>query len=127
MEKDILRAVADHGMVVPGSPTALAILAKYPDEGCDRGAVVVARVTHLLDGMVDEGVLSPIIASSTGKRLRDGSCGELTVKGWERLYRLEHPVKVWMKRQWFPLTVAIVSSLLALASIIATFVRPASA
>ena len=119
MERNILRVIADHGMVIPGSESAKVIREMYPEEGCAHGNAVNLRVTDLLEGMIDDGLLRPSLNTS-GKRTVAMSRG-LTTKGWERLDQLERPVRWWIKRQWFPLVVAVVTSLLAVASMVSTF------
>ena len=86
MERNILRVIADHGMVIPVSESAKVIREMYPEEGCARGNAVNLRVTDLLEGMIDDGLLRPSLNSS-GKRTVAMSRG-LTTKGWDRLDQL---------------------------------------
>ena len=100
MEKDVLRAIADHGGVSPRSEATKTLLEKYPDEDHSDGHMGLFKVTDMLDGLVDDRLLRPAM-DQDGKTLRAASNG-LTPKGWERLYELEHPIKYWMQKQWFP-------------------------
>ena len=130
MEKDVLRAVADYGLILPGTPAERAISAEYPNEGRDLGEVIDNKVTIVIDGMVADGLLFPV--TSAGGPVTGGRARGLTPKGWERLYQLDHPVRLWMKQQWFPLTVAVVTSLVsagyAIADIVITLVvKPTAA
>ena len=79
----------------------------------------------MLHGMVTEGLVIPVIREKDGRPYTNISHG-LTAKGWGRLYELEHPIRCWMGRQWFPLVVALVASAVSIANIVITFLMKGS-
>ena len=41
----------------------------------------------------------------------------ITPRGLRRLEELQHPVRAWMEANWFPLTVAVITSVIGIAGI----------
>ena len=115
MEKHILSTIAYYGCLTKNSVVDMEIRAKYWEDD-DR---TIRQVFDMLDGLVDDGFINALFVN--GKRRR-GECLGLTAKGLERLYELEHPILSWTRKQWFPLAVAVWSSLIGIVSIIISII-----
>ena len=108
MEKTILRTAVDYGW---GNKAYLLIARAVPESQ----ALSMDRVWSMVDGMINDGLLVP-----DGSRAQGQHRG-LTIKGWERLYQLEHPGREWLGRHWFSLVVAgtaVLSSITATVTLI---------
>ncbi len=77
--------------------------------------------TEFLEGLVDEGFIRPLY-SRDGVRGR-GRYGGLTPKGIDRLDQLQHPVRYWIQKNWFPFTIAVATLLVALVNVTVTVLR----
>lgn len=77
-------------------------------------------MTVIVDGLIDDAFARPFL-DTKGNRSPASARG-LTAKGYDRLERLEHPVRHWMTENWFPLIVAIVASVTSIGSLIVSIV-----
>ena len=93
MEKTILRTAVNHGW---GNKAYLLMARAVPESS----VLPMERMWSMVDGMITDGLLVP-----DGSR-EHGHHRGLTIKGWERLYQLEHPRREWLGRHWFSLVVA---------------------
>ena len=118
MERDILEAVYTLGGIDPGSPASAKLLERYGSEAPHRLHVVI-------ESLVDEGLLIP-------RRSSDGSISRtraitlirgITPKGVRRLHEIQHPVRTWLKVNWFPMVVAVLATTVGIASIVSDWVR----
>ena len=77
-------------------------------------------VSLIEDGKIVDSLPMPMLTSegSTGPLPRRSSNPEcLTIEGYKYINRLKHPVRHWLKQNWFPATIAIATILASLASI----------
>ena len=120
-ELDILVTVKDYGALgyINGSHTKASerLLSLYSDESVGYDGIVSVFV----DALVDSGHLLPV-NNAEGRRTRAYARG-LTPKGLRRLYEVKHPVRAWMKANWFPFVVACVTTCVGVASTISSYIR----
>ena len=119
-ELDILVTVKDYGAIgyVSGrhAKASERLLSLYSDESLEYDGIL----SVFIDALVDSGHLLPV-NDVQGNRLQAYARG-LTPKGVRRLYEVEHPVRAWMKANWFPLVVACVTTCVGVASTISSFI-----
>ena len=119
-ELDVLVTVNDCGAigVFDGGPTKASkrLFSLYPEFSIGYEG----KVSVVVDALVGSGHLLPV-NNTQGKR-EQGYARGLTPKGVRRLYELEHPVRAWMKANWFPFVVACVTTCVGVASIIFSFI-----
>ena len=127
MERDILEAVFEFGVIRHGTCASQILANKYPHEAGDNSPLT--QVTVMLDYLVEERFLFPLFTSS-GEELRSGFARGITPKGLDRLQRLRHPVRTWIGENWFPVVVAGITATIGIVSIvvdlIASFNKTAS-
>ena len=120
-ELDILVTVKDYGALgyFNGSHTKALerLFSLYPDESVFEYDGIVSV---FVDALVDSGHLLPV---NKTKGIREqASARGLTPKGVRRLYEVEHPVRAWIKANWFPFVVACVTTCVGVASTISSFI-----
>ena len=114
MERVILRAVADYGSVHGGSEAYAVIAGNLFRE--QHGGRQTHTMGSLVAGLIRDGLLSPLYSHLPG------TSRGLTIKGWERLYQLEHPRREWLGRNWFPFVVAVTAIASSVVAAVALFV-----
>ena len=131
MEKVILRAVADYGPAYPGSDAYAVIAAdlfrrqndeKLQDEIIGGSSSLTETMNGLLLGMVGDGLLYSLGLGGTAIDSRG-----LTVRGWGRLYQLEHPWRVWLGLHGWSAAIAgaaVLSSVTATVTLIISVASP---
>ena len=116
-ELDVLVTVKDYGAigVFDGRHTKASerLFSLYPV----FSIAYEGKVSVIVDALVGSGHLLPV----KGNRHQAYARG-LTPKGVCRLYELEHPVRAWMKANWFPFVVACVTTCVGVASAISSFI-----
>ena len=116
LQKHILRcATTGNGLSQSFPDEWDKLLAPYTT-GAERNAL-----TCVIEGLIDEGHLLPSI-DTDGNRMRYFGSRGLTGKGAERLYQLEHPIRYWLQRNWFPAIVAFATILVSVATTIFTVI-----
>ena len=123
-ELDILFTARDYGKIGyfgnSHSEASERLFSLYSEESIEYDGIVSAYV----DALVDSGHLLPV--NSTQGIRQQAYARALTPKGERRLYELEHPVRAWMKANWFPFLVACVTTVVGLASVIKSFIPESS-
>ena len=118
-ELDVLVTVRDYGALNSTRAKALErLLSLYPDDESVRKYDGILNI--FIDALVDSGHLQPVI-STKGIRLQALARG-LTPKGLRRIYELEHPVRAWIKANWFPFVIACVTTCVGVVSTISSFI-----
>ena len=108
-ELDVLVTVKDYGALIGRDTKGVErLFSLYPDESV------------FVDALVDSGHLLPV--NNTQGIRRQASARGLTPKGVRRLYEVEHPVRAWIKANWFPFVVACVTTCVGVASTISSFI-----
>ena len=117
-ELDVLVTVKDYGAINGRDTKAVErLFSLYPDESVFEYEGIASVV---VDALVDSGHLLPV---KDTKGIRQQACARgLTPKGVRRLYELEHPVRAWIKANWFPFVVACVTTCVGVASTISSFI-----
>ena len=117
-ELDVLVTVGDYGAINGRDTKAVErLFSLYPDESVFEYEGIVSV---FVDALVDSGHLLPV---NNTKGIRQPAVARgLTLKGVRRLYELEHPVRAWMKANWFPFVVACVTTCVGVASTISSFI-----
>ena len=114
MERQVLRAAQDGGRIVEHSAALHGLSNIYSTH------VEAEELGVMIDYLVEERYLFPLLDDAGGDK--KGEARGITPKGSQRLQELEHPVREWMERNWFALTVAIVTSAIGIASIISKWI-----
>ena len=118
-ELDVLVTVKDYGALIGRDTKAVErLFSLYPDD--ESVFEYDGIVSVFVDALVDSGHLLPV-TNTQGIR-RKGSARGLTPKGVRRLYEVEHPVRAWIKANWFPFVVACVTTCVGVASTISSFI-----
>ena len=119
-ELDVLVTVKDYGAigVFDGRHTKASerLFSLYHDFSVAYGG----KVSVFVDALVGSGHLLPV--NDTQGNPRQAYARGLTPKGVRRLYELEHPIRAWMKANWFPFVVACVTTCVGVASTISSFI-----
>ncbi len=114
MERDLLRVVYIHGQlrldVVDDDPAQEWLGARYDIINRD----ISRRLSHMLNYLAEQRYLWP--SFDANRKLEISIAADITPKGLERLYELEHPVQNWLRRNWFPATVATATILAVIIS-----------
>ena len=118
-ELDVLSAVRDYGAIgfFSGSHTEATkqLLELYAENDIKFDGVVSAYI----DALVDSQHLLPVIDT---KGVRQHLYARaLTPKGARRLHELEHPVQAWMEANWFPFSIACVTTCVGAAGVVSSF------
>ena len=114
MEKDILRSVRDNGPMWGDNES----LAEYAKELCDRYTEHGGQmVTVIIASMCNDGLLYPITDTEGKFDPANGARG-VTLRGLQRLDRLEHRWRYWGQENWFPLAVAFATAGVGVANIL---------
>ncbi len=79
-------------------------------------------LTSLMSEMMVKGYVTPKAWLDGGVPDGGGGWDGITWAGVEHLHELKHPVRVWMFRNWFPLSVAIVTFLVSLVGFVVPLV-----
>ena len=118
MERDILEAVHTLGSIDPNSSASAILLERYDSESPQRLHVVI-------ESLVDEGFLIPYRDSDgmVSKTREITLIRGITPKGVRRLQEIRHPIRTWLKGNWFPMVVAVLATTVGIASIISDWVR----
>ena len=120
MERDILEAACELGVIRHGTRASEALVDKYSSDAGDNSPLV--QVTVMLNYIVEERFLFPYFSSSSGTELRDGFARGITPKGLDRLKRLRHPVRTWIGENWFPVAVAGTTATIGILSIVVNLI-----
>ena len=115
-ELDVLVTVKDYGALIGRDTKGVErLFSLYPDESVFEYDGIV---NVFVDALVDSGHLLPV--NNTQGIRRQASARGLTPKGVRRLYEVEHPVRAWIKANWFPFVVACVITCVGVASTISS-------
>ena len=117
MELDILSTVEEYGTIaefIDEGPTSAskALVAKY------ESFALKNELTAVFNYLLEERYLYPYINQQTGKESMDSAARGLTPKGVTRLEQLRHPVRVWLKKNWFAVVIAFTTLAATIASIV---------
>ena len=119
-ELDILAAVKNHGAMGyfngGHSDASKRLIGWYPEDSLRFDG----RLSVFVDSLVNSGHLLPV--NDTNGVRQPAYARGLTPKGEQRLYQMEHPVRAWLKVNWFPFVVACVTTCVGVASVVASFV-----
>ncbi len=114
MELDILEAVHTMGSVgyLNGSntPATEILLEKYGSEEANR------QLNVLLAYLIEKRYLFPYFGTN-GKEL-SGYAQGITPKGVNRLQELQHPIRTWVRANWFAVVVAGITATIGIASMV---------
>ena len=120
MQKHILETVERFGRLDGINPNAI--------EALESAGYTMTECVSCCKALIHDGYLIPvtfrpdIVQAHSG--IRGGQSDRypecLTIKGKDYLYELQHPVRTWLKRNWFVATVAG-------ATIVASLAGPAAA
>ena len=110
MERKILETAATGEIMTSNHPRFKSMCDYYPPE-YDQA------LTCVLIYLVKHGYLVPLY-DADGNESKSGWSRGLSPQGYQRLRQLRHPVRTWASQNWFPLSVASTSALLAMASIL---------
>ncbi len=92
MTRDILRAVAEDGSIFnQDSPAAKRLLNEYAEVDGDYQGV-----GRLIDSLVAEGMLTPLISTRDGQPIQARARG-ITTLGLQELEKLEHPTRTYFE------------------------------
>jgi hypothetical protein len=123
-ELDILVTVRHYGSIGyfgnSHSKASEQLFSLYPKESIGYDGIVSVYV----DALVDSGHLLPV--NDTQGIRQQAYARALTPKGERRLYKLEHPVRAWVKANWFPFLVACVTTGVGIASVVKSFMPESS-
>lgn len=115
MELDILEVVYEKGRLGyfngAQSEATQALCAMYPSES--EQEYMMVGLQYLLEARY----LWPFFEASSKREQRDSARG-ITPKGIRRMRKLQHPVRTWMRENWFPLAVAAITAGIAVANIV---------
>ena len=115
LERDVLAAARAYGEFAVHHRDDLAwdsLCQQYPQEPHRN------RITTMIIALIESGHLVEQAAGILTIRMVLG----LTPMGEQRLYELDHPRLVWVKANWFPLAVAVVTTCVAIAQIVTSVV-----
>ena len=113
IEIDILKAAHEFGLIPndPESPAFQWLQDKYESNEESQQANIV------LNYLLEERLIFPFFVGLIGERRDSGTRG-ITPKGLDRLDRLVHPRRIWMKENWFALMVAAAATMTSLAGLV---------
>ena len=107
MELDILEAALD-GPLRKGTRGKKKLLSKYRDAGDEEGDA--RQLTVAIDDLVEEGYLRPYFNIDGTRSKTAVNVRGITFKGRRPYRELRYPLRVWAKRNWFPLTIAVIAA-----------------
>ena len=113
MQKHVLETVERFGLLYPGNQDAWAAV--------DSAGYGMEEYSLCCRALIHDGYLVPATEernNESGPSDRFPEC--LSVKGQNYLYELQHPILVWLKRNWF-------AAMIAGATIVASLAGPAAA
>lgn len=116
IERDILRAARAYGHLGGSNDEGTKWLTGLHSETREN-----QRLTVTLIALVESGHLLAT-RDPEGNVLQPYARG-ITPKGEERLYELEHPVRAWLQRNWFPFVVACVTTVVGVAGVVVPLVN----
>ena len=122
MEKDILEKTYELGEIGlvqgPPSPATEALVDKYLSDEYGDDRKVNQQIGTTLSYLIEQRYLHPYL-NREGKEAKSPPYARgITPKGIERLKELQHPRVCWIRKNWFPLTIAAITALIGTASII---------
>lgn len=80
------------------------------------------RKDHLLGSTVEMLLSAGYINAYTGDHYSSKNFAYIiTIQGYEYQRRLRHPIREWVRENWFPVTIAIVTAVAGVASAISGF------
>ena len=115
MERDILEVAYTFGDTSSDEATE-AIRKK-----CGSTPEAIGQVTVVLEWLVEERYLFPFIDSRTGRVLPAEARG-ITPKGYRRLRELQHPIRTWIRANWFGVLVLGVTASISVASMVVNLI-----
>ena len=117
IERDILEVANQYGMMGPesGKPAHDALTQKY---GHDRD--MAQRITAVMQYLIEERYLFPLF-NSEGQESHLYARG-ITPKGSERLKEIRHPIRTWMRKNWFPLAIAALTATISMVSMVISLI-----
>ena len=117
IERDILEVANQHGMMGPesGKPAYDALAQKYGDH-----RDIAQRITAVMQYLMEERYLFPLF-DSEGRESRLYARG-ITPKGSERLKEIRHPIRTWMRKNWFPLAIAALTTTISVVSMVISLI-----
>ena len=122
MELNILKIVNDYGPITllassqgpsPYSPALERLYDIYKTRPEQEQLAIV------IDHLVDQKLIYPT-SSGPGSIGGYGTATYLTADGKKRLDALHTPKRTWLKRNWFAVTIAVITALAALAGVVLT-------
>ena len=81
------------------------------------------RIDALVAHLYDDGILVSGSPRDVNGNVATSFISGLTPKGIRRLEEIKHPRRTWLKANWFPMVVAIVTTAVGIASIVSDWVR----
>ena len=105
IELDILEA-ARRGPITPGSQEGKVLMSRYHDPSDGEGGT--RELTIAIEELVDEGYLHPYISS--GALQRGIYARGITFKGRRRRREIKYRPFLWVLRNWFPFTIALIAA-----------------
>lgn len=123
VERDVLATVRDYGRIGYDfqkggmTPAVDHLSALYPDQ---LATFRDGMVSDCVESLVDTGYLFPVFSPNGQQEI--SSAHSLTLKGYRRLYELEHPVSSWIAANWFPLSVASITLVVSIAGVVRSFI-----
>ena len=74
--------------------------------------------TDLMAELMDEGYITPIERDEHSNAKGGGGWSSITWKGMRHLDELKHPTYYWLRRNWFAATVAAVTTVVSVGSLV---------
>ena len=114
MERDVLETVlilGDIGYRGGSHSAASKVLIEKYSGSFD----VDQRLVVIVDFLVEERYLFPV-RNDKGE-VSSGYARGITPKGLKRLRHLRHPRRTWVRKNWFPVVVAVITAFIGLGSI----------
>ena len=74
--------------------------------------------TDLMTELMDDGYITPIERDEHGNSKGGSGWGSITWKGIRHLDELKHPTRYWLRRNWFAATVAAVTTVVSVGSLV---------
>ena len=119
VELDILTAARDHGKIGfyngAHSKASERLIALYPEDSGHADS----KLSVCLEFLVESRHLWPIFNASGV--LGQAQARGITPKGEQRLYELEHPIRAWLRANWFPMWIAFATNIIAISSVVVRF------
>ena len=121
LERDILTWTYQLGELGPihgsPSPAIVTLVGKYQNGEYGEKRKVDQQIATCIEYLREKRYLYPYFNSQGEEAKSPPWARGITPKGVERLEKLQHPRTHWIGENWFPLTVAIITASIGIASI----------